>query len=472
MNDQHYKSLIFNGPIGYVHLKHVYDDLGRLNDFLFVEVNEVFSNIVKKDQREIINQRFNDVNLGFNLDKKRFIESYNLYTSNKGYTITKYSRISGEHFTFSFFPFSKDDVAVYLTKCDFSSKVYGDPLIVEESKAVYYDVITGLSNRTYFDKVLKAMDNLNYYPLGIIICDINDMKQINSNFGRTTGDYVIQSVSEILRPYEDYGYVISRTGDDEFGIITPNTSNDVLYKLMLELQEKFQSIKHELFDSSFTLQVSLGYNIKKHETEDINAIIKVAEDYMMRRKFIAHKHSGKDGLASIKAMMVNNSNETDDHMNRMAELALLFAKKMEMKQSTTDDLYLLSMLHDIGKVGIPTHIITKPGPLTDAEWIEMKKHPMIGYDIAKASLDLHSIAEGILSHHERWDGKGYPQGLIGRQVPLLSRIVSIIDAYDAMTEDRPYRKKMTQQEALDEIIRCKGTQFDPDLVEVFLTLFE
>lgn len=97
---------------------------------------------------------------------------------------------------------------------------------------------------------------------------------------------------------------------------------------------------------------------------------------------------------------------------------------------------------------------------------------MIGYDIAKASLDLHSIAEGILSHHERWDGKGYPQGLIGRQVPLLSRIVSIIDAYDAMTEDRPYRKKMTQQEALDEIIRCKGTQFDPDLVEVFLTLFE
>ena len=127
-------------------------------------------------------------------------------------------------------------------------------------------------------------------------------------------------------------------------------------------------------------------------------------------------------------------------------------------------------MHDIGKISIDNNILTKPGKLTDDEWLDMKKHPGIGYRIAMTSSDLRPIAEYILCHHERWDGKGYPQGLTGEDIPLLSRILAVADAYDAMTSDRTYRKAMLGEHAINEIIENSGTQFDPGVVETFLKL--
>lgn len=126
------------------------------------------------------------------------------------------------------------------------------------------------------------------------------------------------------------------------------------------------------------------------------------------------------------------------------------------------------MLHDIGKMGIDDRVLNKPGKLTDDEWAIMKKHPEIGYRIAKSSPELEPIAEYILAHHERWDGKGYPQGLKGEEIPLLSRIVAVADAYDAMTEDRVYRKALTKEQTLDEIRKNIGSQFDPHIAQIFL----
>jgi len=128
------------------------------------------------------------------------------------------------------------------------------------------------------------------------------------------------------------------------------------------------------------------------------------------------------------------------------------------------------MLHDIGKVGIDDSILKKPGRLTDREWAIMKKHTEIGYRIAMSSPELEKIAEYILTHHERWDGKGYPYGLKGEEIPLLSRILAIADSYDAMTEDRVYRKAMSHEEAIEEIKRNAGTQFDPFIAELFLQI--
>lgn len=472
MDDTFYKSLISNGPIGYVHLKAIYDELGLVCDFMIVEINQMFLEITGKSEVEILNKSFNEVSLGFNFDTKRFINEHQNLFLTRGYSVTKYQELTGQYYTIIFNKISDSDIIVYLTECDFTRKLVGDPLIIEETAIYFVDLKTGLYNRTYFDEVIVSLDKKENFPLGFLVCDINDMKQINSRFGRKTGDFVVNAVADLLRRYEDSGFIVAKTGDDEFAMVLPNTSQDVFYKLMIELQEKFELIRHKTFDENFVLQVSVGYQVKNHESENINEVFKVAEDYMMRRKFIAHKHSGKDGLASIKAMMVNNSHETNEHMDRMAELALRFADKVEMKQATKDDLYLLAMLHDIGKIGIPTHVLTKPGPLTADEWVEMKKHPVIGYDIAMASLDISAIAESILTHHERWDGKGYPKGLLSTDIPLLSRIVSIIDSYDAMTEDRPYRPKMTHEKAIEEITRCKGSQFDPELADIFISLFE
>ena len=141
---------------------------------------------------------------------------------------------------------------------------------------------------------------------------------------------------------------------------------------------------------------------------------------------------------------------------------------MNLGAEQTDKLELLATLHDIGKISIDKSILIKPGKLNEEEWLEMKKHPGIGYRIAMASEDLKPIADGILCHHERWDGKGYPQGLSGADIPLLARVLSIIDAFDAMTNDRPYRKAMKKEHALSEIKLNSGTQFDPNISKIFL----
>ena len=135
-----------------------------------------------------------------------------------------------------------------------------------------------------------------------------------------------------------------------------------------------------------------------------------------------------------------------------------------------DTIRIAAILHDIGKIGIPDSILFKTYILTPSEWKKMREHSCIGYRMAKNIPDFASIAQEILYHHERWDGTGYPEGLKGEKIPLLSRIISIIDAYDVMQSRRPYKGSISKTEALKEIKRCAGTQFDPLLVEVFLKI--
>ena len=165
--------------------------------------------------------------------------------------------------------------------------------------------------------------------------------------------------------------------------------------------------------------------------------------------------------------MYEKSHETEEHSERLAALSRMVGEALQLSQMELDNLELLATLHDIGKVGIDDRILGKPEKLNDDEWIEMKKHPEIGYRIAVASPELVSISEYILSHHEHWDGSGYPKGLAGNDIPLLSRIISIVDAYDAMTEDRVYQSATDKETALGEIEKNAGSQFDPDIAELF-----
>jgi HD-GYP domain-containing protein (c-di-GMP phosphodiesterase class II) len=161
------------------------------------------------------------------------------------------------------------------------------------------------------------------------------------------------------------------------------------------------------------------------------------------------------------------SYETQEHGERMAQLAQQIGKQMGLSDIQNNDLALLAKAHDLGKILIPGRILTKTGPLSDEEWVEMKKHPIYGYKLALMIPDIRHVADGILFHHERWDGQGYPHRMIGLAIPLSARILSVVDAYDVMTHDRIYRQPMSSQDALDEMQKNAGKQFDPEIVDLF-----
>ena len=154
----------------------------------------------------------------------------------------------------------------------------------------------------------------------------------------------------------------------------------------------------------------------------------------------------------------------------MEHLACDMGMKIGLSGNQIDKMKLLAKFHDIGKVGIPDYILKKPAKLTLEEYEVMKTHTQIGKRIADESVELNDISELIYYHHERWDGAGYPEGVAGEDIPIECRILAIVDTFDAMTNDRPYRKGLPLEVARDEIIRCKGSQFDPTLTEAFLEL--
>ncbi len=177
-------------------------------------------------------------------------------------------------------------------------------------------------------------------------------------------------------------------------------------------------------------------------------------------------------VRTIAAAIEANDFYTKGHSERVAELALAMGKELKFPERELQNLEYVALLHDVGKIGIPETILNKPGPLSDEEYEEIKRHPAIGADILQKIEFLSTKSNVILHHHEKLDGSGYPMGLKGDNIPLEARILAIVDAYDAMTTDRPYRRAKTPKESVDELINCSGTHFDPELVEVFVYLIK
>ena len=177
-------------------------------------------------------------------------------------------------------------------------------------------------------------------------------------------------------------------------------------------------------------------------------------------------------IMSLRKTLQEKSFETEEHIDRLRMIAQKLGGKVGLSLSQSEELSLIAVLHDIGKVTIAGSILLKAGKLTKKEWKTMKRHPEIGYKIASSSPQLAPIAECILYHHEWWDGNGYPRGLKGKNIPLLSRIITIVDAYDVMINGRPYKDPMTHEEVIEELKRCAGIQFDPELVKNFIQVIQ
>lgn len=341
----------------------------------------------------------------------------------------------------------------------------------KEAEIIYlnhHDLLTGLFNRTYFQQEKNRLDKQEFLPLSVIIGDINGLKLINDSFGHAQGDKLIIEISQILKSCCSDKDIIARTGGDEFSILLPNADSDDVKTVIDKINNMCEKISDQIDNTLLFTNISLGYATKNSLDQSLEKIIQTAEDFMYRKKLFEYKSLHSSILTSIKRTMFEKSNETQEHAERMAQMSKKLGKVLKLSHEQIDELELLSNLHDIGKISVDKNILTKYENLSEDEWREIKKHPEVGYRIANSSPDLKHIAEYILCHHERWDGQGYPQGLSGEDIPLLSRIIAIVDAFDAMTEDRSYRKAMTKEQAKKEILSNAGTQFDPVIVDYFI----
>lgn len=333
--------------------------------------------------------------------------------------------------------------------------------------ASYHDVLTDLKNRRYHQELLIKFNKPEYLPLSLLIADINGLKIMNDAFGHDVGDELIKKVATVIQANLPEDIELCRIGGDEFLALFPNTNEDIVKTI----KDQITSDLSKELCKGMEISVSFGIATKLDDHTPIGHIIKQAEDMMYRHKlFEISSHRS----ASIKTILntLRAKDPADElHAQRVATIATSIGQNMQMNKEELNMLSMISNLHDIGKIAIDPSILNKPGKLTEDEWTIIKRHPELGYRIVLTSPEYMEIAEDILSHHERYDGKGYPRGLKGDKIPIRARIIALCDAYDAMTSDRPYRKKMSHENALEEIVRNRGTQFDPKIVDLFLNLF-
>jgi len=329
----------------------------------------------------------------------------------------------------------------------------------------FRDSLSGLYNRRYFEEEMHRMDQRRQGSVGIIVLDVDGLKLVNDMFGHDSGDQLLLNVSNLLISCFREEDVVARIGGDEYSILLNDVDHDNVQAACERLQER---ILAERGGNHLPLSLSIGFAVSDDLSIPMSELFKQADKNMYREKLTRGQMVHHAIAQIVMKLLEERDFISEGHGERMRNIVINLGEKCGLSAGELEDLCLLAQFHDVGKIGVMNSTLFKPGHLTTDEMKEIQSHSEIGHRIARSSPDLMPIADLILKHHEWWNGEGYPLGIAGDKIPLACRILAIADAYDAMTSDRPYRKAMTHAEAIVELKRYMGIQFDPELVKLFI----
>jgi len=337
------------------------------------------------------------------------------------------------------------------------------------SDIILHDYLTGLWNRVLFEEEIKRLDTERQLPISLIMGDVNGLKLVNDIYGHDYGDELLVDVATILRDSCRKEDIIARWGGDEFIILLPKTSRATAQAIVHRISELCQKGKTD----TIPITISLGIGTKSHPGDQIKEALKQAEDEMYHKKTVESQLIRDRLFASLKLKywevkkLFQKEGNTQNllYHHQLGEI-------LQLDQQALNNLLLLAALHDIGKITIHRHLLLKKEPLTLTEKLIFRKIPEISYRVLRYFPFTNQIADAALSYCEWWNGSGYPRGLSHEDIPLISRISSVVNTYDLMIQPRPYKRSLAPQEALIELQNQSGKQFDPGVVKNFLKMMK
>jgi diguanylate cyclase (GGDEF)-like protein len=365
-----------------------------------------------------------------------------------------------------------------------------DRLVERFADAAREDPLTGMRNRRGFDEMFDLeveRARRTGHPVSLVLGDLDHFKQVNDSLGHPRGDAVLRRAGEILRSTNRRIDLAARVGGEEFAVLLPDSDERGAH---VAAERMRRAIREGFADGSSPLTISFGIASYPAHGDNTDDLMESADQALYTAKEIGRdcsvifsaqaadnvsgharrRHArGEAHLASL--LTLAESLDLHEHAATVGRYAREIGRELRYPHQELESLMLAGILHDVGKVGIPSSIVQKPGPLSAAEWNEMRKHPEIGASMLEG-VNLPQIADWVLNHHERPDGRGYPRGLEGDAVPLEARILSVADAYEAMTHDRVYRPALGPSAARRELEQGAGSQFDEEVVDAFLRVLK
>jgi len=379
--------------------------------------------------------------------------------------------------------------------------------LTETTNAATFDKLTGVSNRqTLLGALFSEVERANRYgrPLSVAFVDIDHFKSVNDSYGHATGDIVLRGVAQTIKANLRASDQVGRYGGEEFMLVLTETDVDVGATLTEKLRnivakQRFPVESGEPISVTISIGIAGGgggllrtdnlvrdadaamYSAKSLGRNQTYIFAEPDEDARVPRAPISAAgrltamdvgRAARDAAtASLTSVIAPLPHYRGQPSAMIASIVVAMARSLDLPDPEIERIRTAAMLHDVGKVAVSQEILDKPAALTSAEWRSVVQHPRIGQVILEQAAALKEAVPIILHHHERYSGHGYPFGLRGNDIPLGARIVAIADAYDAMTHDRPYKRAMSHDDAVKELRRHAGTQFDPELVTLFCDLF-